>query len=132
MKNFFKWRFNNGRQNWFYPCNVDMTLYRKKDILLIFKKLSFNSPNTLESAWVADQNNYLGDQYGICYKKSCIVNIPINIVQENWHNINMGSYSVYDLLRLFNNGYKIDLRPFEHINNTASHMEYAISFIKRS
>ena len=93
------WQFKNGKNDWGYPNSVDMVIYRKKEIELYLRNLSYNHPNSLESAWAAQANF---EQIGLCYKTSKIVNIPLNLVNfSDTQNLNI---PVGKLLIDFNSG----------------------------
>ena len=49
----FAWEFEDGEKDWRYPNTVDMTLYRKKDLISLFKSLEYTNPNLLEGKWAA-------------------------------------------------------------------------------
>ncbi|HEX4069155.1 MAG TPA: hypothetical protein VHX42_03580, partial [Candidatus Babeliales bacterium] len=37
------WEFEKGEKDWHYPNTVDMTLYRKKDLISLFKSLEYTN-----------------------------------------------------------------------------------------
>lgn len=123
------WRFNKGTCDWGYPHTVDMTLYKKKDILYDLKTLKYSAPNTLEGHWAGASGNIM-HKLGICFEHSRIVNIPMNRVQNEVHNYNMG-ISPEKLLQIFNEGKKIDIKQFYKIDNKNSHMDAWPNFIQR-
>lgn len=128
----YAWNFEDGQKDWNYPNTVDMTLYRKKDLLNLFKQFVYTNPNFLEaqwaSWWVQHKNNA---RIGIFYKNSKILNIPINRVQNDMLNRDMNLYTPQELLEKFEAGLKIDILPFYQIKNNAVHMEYEPIFIQR-
>ncbi len=125
------WQFNKGSGDWSYPNTVDMTLYRKKDVLNTISRLQFNTPNTLEAVWASHRRS--GCSIGLCYPQSKIVNIPLNMVQRDWTvNRNMNLYSPEQLLEKFEQGLKINIKPLMGIINRSAHMEYAPEFISRA
>lgn len=126
----FLWHFANGKSDWRYPHSVDMTLYRKKDIEWDLKILDYRSPNVLESNW-AGRGGAIMHRAGLCYAQTKIINIPLNCVQDVWNNRHMHNYSPAQLLEIFNNGMKIDIKPLYQVNNRAAHMEYIPTFITR-
>lgn len=124
--NFLVWKFATGKYDWAYPHSVDMTIFRKADIKSHIELLSFSSPNQLESQWapIADHG-----KVGVCYQRSKMVNIPMNIVQNDFSaNKNMGSFSAKALCEMFVRGMRINIDPLYCIANNAPHMEYAIQF----
>lgn len=126
----FLWHFANGRSDWHYPHSVDMTLYRKCDIEWDLKILDYRSPNALETNW-AGRGGAIMHRAGLCYAHTKIVNVPLNRVQDVWNNRHMHSYSPVQLLEIFNNGMKIDIKPLYRVANKAAHMEYTPTFITR-
>lgn len=129
-EHYFRWRFRDGVYDWKYPHSVDMTIFRKEDVMQQLTDLPFKSPNTLESAW-AGAIGHTHDQYGICFLKSPVVNLPLNRVQNDYGNRNAQSMSVEDLLLLFNLGMKIDINLLQGCVNTAAHMDYSPTFLMR-
>jgi len=61
-----------------------------------------------------------------------MVNLPLNRVQNDFHNAHMDFMSSQEMLNIFNDGKKIDTRPLHQINNLDAHMEYEPTFIERS
>lgn len=125
---FFVWKFAEGKGDWAYPHTVDMTVYRKKDLQETFLKLAFNNPNTLEGNWASCKPL---SSKGLCYHEACIVNCPLNIVQNVWNNRHSAECSPEELLAIFLQGYKMDIAPLQNIANKAPHMDYKPTFIQR-
>lgn len=123
------WKFKDGTGgDWSYPNTVDMTVYSKVDISKILKQLNYNSPNTLEGSWAKKVDS---EWKGLCFEKSKIVNIPLNIVQQDCNNQHMDGYSADKLLEIFNGGYKIDISRLYKVENKAPHMPHDPTFILR-
>lgn len=124
----FAWQFEHGEADWRYPNTLDMGLYKKSDIEKDLKKLTFHNPPTLESAWAQKSKR---KRVGLFYMSSKSVNIPLNIVSPsvNRHN---HSLPPSDLLKLFDQGLKLDILPLQELNNTSRHIEYTPQFISRS
>lgn len=125
------WQFEDGILDWKYPNTVDMTVYRKQDVMEALKPLTFFAPNSLEGSWAAHASKVLKKK-GIFFEHTKIINIPLNRVQQECPNINMEAYDTHTLLEFFMNGLKIDIAPLFRINNNAAHMAYMPSFIPRS
>jgi glycosyltransferase involved in cell wall biosynthesis len=124
----YLFNFEGNQSYWAYPNTVDMTIYKKKTILPILQELKFTSPNRLESVWhrIANLQNY-----GLCFSASKIVNIPLNIVQEDWHNKHEGSYTPDELLTMWQLGLRIDIDTLYQLNNTSAHIHYIPKFIQK-
>lgn len=123
------WNFAGSEWDWGYPHSLDMTLYRKADLLGLLRQLDYYSPNQLEH-YLAMNADY--SKKGICYQISKIINLPINLVQNYTYNNCQHSYSPQQLLDLFNQGAKMDVKALYQVNNRSSHMYDAqIQFMPR-
>ena len=120
--------FEGNKSYWAYPNTVDMTVYKKDIILPILKELKFTSPNRLESVWHRIAKL---EQNGLCFVHSKMVNTPLNIVQEDWHNKNESSYTPEELLAIWQQGLRIDITSLYKLQNNAAHINYVPQFIKR-
>lgn len=121
--------FNQAAGDWAYPHNLDMTLFKKSKIERFYKNADYSSPNTLEGAWsgAADLN-----QSGLFFMTSKKFTLPLNIVQQDWWCQNENSFSVEELFMKWKNGLKIDINPFDKVNNDCVFMGYYPQFIARS
>ena len=128
QKGIYAWLFTQGKYDWNYPNNVDMTLYCKKDIYPDLWRLKYDNPNILESLW--QRNLSVAKVMGLCFASSKVVNIPLNLVNKS-SNRYMKSYSTQVLLDKFLQGWKMDIQPFYKIKNSSAHIEKELSFISR-
>jgi len=129
MDGVFTWKFNDGTGDWAYPNNVDMTIYRKKDITAFLNVAMYVNPNTFEGIWASRWAHL--QQRGICYPHSKIINIPMNLVNEAYSNRYGHLYTPEQLLAKWQQGLKIDISQFYKIENKALHNEYEPHFIAR-
>lgn len=127
----YAWQFAHGSHDWGYPNTVDLTLFKKEEILPTIKTISFYSPNVFECAW-AQKADAIMHRRGLFYAESKIVNLPLNIVQEDWNNRNQQELLPAQQLELFFAGKKIDIKPLHRIANCSPHMEYCPLLIDRS
>lgn len=123
------WQFATGKEDWKYPNNVDMTIYRKKDIQSFLTKGQYVNPNTFEALWSQRWADF--KKKGLCFDHSKVLNIPINLVHQSYRNRYNHSYTVEELLVKFQNGLKIDISKFYKIKNDSVHVEYEPEFISR-
>lgn len=132
-KNIFSWKFELGEKDWGYPNTIDMTLYRKNDVLSILKSLNYTNPNLLEGNWAAwAAINKTPSPLGLFYENSKIINIPLNKVQTvHIFNRDMNLYTPQELLEKFEAGLKMDTSPLHQLQNKAVHTEYEPIFISR-
>jgi len=129
-KFYFRWKFDapNSQGSWNYPNSVDLHLYRKKELKRILKKAKYSNPNMLEAEW---HWHYPAlRERGLCFRHSKAINIPLNVVNPFWNSANL-NISAWTLLDKFLEGYKIDIAKFHKISNSAPHMNYEVTFIKR-
>ena len=125
--NLFSWKVGEGKGDWNYPNNVDLTLYRKEDIRPFFLYYPYTFPNDLEASWAQLAR---GDARGICYTESCMVNIPMNVV-SSFRNRQMSYKTTKEFLELFKEGYKMDIAPLQGLKNNSPHFEVTPEFILR-
>ncbi len=106
------WADMKNSPDWIYPLSVDATIFLRKEIELILANISFKSPNSLE-AQMQLYNDLFICRKGICYETTKYVNVPCNIVQNEFDNIFTGAYSVSALLDRFLKGDRIDWRKLQ-------------------
>lgn len=114
--------------DWDFPNNLDMTIYRKKDLEDCFKQLEYKTPNSLEFAWA--KQKIKSGSIGLYFESAKVVNIPLNLVGRTG-NPHMGLHSVEELLVKFEEGYKIDIDPLYQIEHRSPHIEYFPRFIAK-
>lgn len=121
------WQFKKGKGDWAYPHSLDMTIYKKSVIEKDLREMEYIHPNQLESAWAkrAPQS-----RIGICFDRTKMVNIPLNIVNIS-SNRHMEGFSTEELLEKFHAGLKIDIAPIYRIENHSAHIEFHPTYIKR-
>lgn len=124
------WLWKSGELDWAYPLSVDGHLFLTREIIVLAKNTRFNSPNTFEGN-LQQHVKYFKHRYGICYKKSKIINIPINKVQKDYDNIHGTIHQDY-LLDQWNHGMQIDYRALYGFINESAQQEIEITFIKRN
>jgi len=124
----FTWKVGDGKGDWNYPNNVDLTLYRKEDIRPFFLYYPYTFPNDLEAYWAQLARK---DVSGLCYTESCLVNIPMNVV-SGFRNRQMRYKTPQEFLELFLEGYKMDILPLQNIRNNSPHFEVEPQFVRWS
>jgi len=124
------WLFAQSECDWNYPHTVDMTVYKKSDILPDFINMNYYSPNSCESEWANRGYNVI-NKIGLFFEFSKVVNLPLNRVQNDFHNINMNLLSPLEMLHIFNDGLKIDIQDLYKVSNKSRHMEYVPKYIQR-
>ena len=132
--NVMGWHIDAAKGDWYYPTSVDVTIYRKEDILQDFTSFSFHNPNSLEINWFEfyKKKHLKKDRYrtGLCYTKSKAVNLPFNLVNVS-ENRNMDIFDVEMLLQKFNEDYLLDISLVEKMENPSVHIEVEPRFFKK-
>jgi len=127
-----QWQFSQGTYDWNYLHTTDMTIYRKADVEPFVCSLPYKSPHEFESHWAQHAPSY-ADRMGLCFEQPMVVSLPINIVKNDWvYNRKTGNYSVTQFLGMFEQGLRMDIEPFAHIQNRSAHMDYEPLFIMRN
>jgi hypothetical protein len=122
------WTLGRAPYDWGYPNTVDMTVYRKADVVKDLNSFHFANPNTLEGNWSVFSGR-VAQRKGLCFTETKIVNLPLNRVQNLYQNRNMQSFTPQELLVSFNQGLKMDIQPLFKIKNLGAHMEYIPIFV---
>lgn len=126
----YTWKFYEGTGDWGYPHSVDMTLFRKKDIEAQLLNIVYYSPNTFEARWAASVADKIW-LHGLCFTYSKIVNLPLNMVQDDFCNRHAGSCDANFLLEKFQQGLKMDIALLYQFPHKAPHAEWTPTFIPR-
>ncbi len=134
----YAWQFGTGVDNyrysycsgdWRYPTSVDMSLYRKKEILKELSAIQFNNPNTLEGNWSCTIPKKMR-KIGICFKTSKCINVPLNSVKDGVPLPNM-NVTTQELLQKFNQGFKLDWKSLTTKTFDSVHVMHAPTYINR-
>lgn len=131
----YLWQFcaANPISDWGYPHTVDMTLFRKRDIVSDVIGMSYRNPNTFEAQWSGNAER-IKRRWGFCFEHSKIVNLPLNLVQTSYTNnphMKNEEFKPQELLNLFLDGYKMDFKALFQVKNRSAHMEYYPQFVRR-
>jgi hypothetical protein len=124
----YAWQFSAGKCDWDYPNTVDFTLFRKRDVLADLSLIPFNTPGWLEARWSGLASH---DRVGLVYERSSIVNIPLNVINDQFGNAHMASHTAETLHQAFMSGKKIDITPLQGIAPLSAHSEYEIVFVPK-
>lgn len=112
MFKYWVWKHMKDSPDWSYPLSVDATIFCKKEIEIMLNGVSFKNPNSLESQ-MQRYNDLFTFRNGVCYAKTKYVNVPCNIVQNEFDNNFTGAFSVDELLQHFLDGERIDWKKLE-------------------
>lgn len=126
---YLTWQWSEGKLDWGYPLSVDGHVFSTSEVLLWIKYLDFGSPSSFENSLQKLRHIYR-QKRGMSFKKSRIVNIPANKVQDEVNNLH-GSIHQDDLLQQWFDGLAIDPGKFRGWINHSVHQEADFHLIKR-
>lgn len=123
------WRWSEGEIDWRYTVSVDGHVLGTKEITLLAEYTDFATPTYFE-ANIQKFQRYFMNRYGVAFEKSRTVNIPVNQVQTETENVH-GEVHQDDLLKIWNEGKKIDFKKLQGYVNKSAHEVINLEFIKR-
>lgn len=143
------WTIRNGVRIWRQPHSLDCSIYNKNVILKDIEDINFKAPNSMEDSWTEltfvdllsnfpTNKKFLKPYTSYFYRRSlansesCLVNIPINVVNEEVNIDYINTYSSKELLSLFNEGLRINVEKFKNYKNTRVHENLFIDFKESS
>lgn len=107
----FNWNFSDVYSDWTYPLGVSAYMYGKIEITAMLKAISFKAPNSLEHAMQVFLINF-NNRYGLCMEFATCVCVHANLVQTEGKNPVLGTFSIDQLLNLWESGKRIKLDEF--------------------
>jgi glycosyltransferase involved in cell wall biosynthesis len=125
----FAWDIPSAQGDWGFPHNLDMTLFRKRDLKHAFETMRYKTPNSLEYIWANEHAPKRA--IGLYFEHAKVFNLPLNVVGKTG-NPHMNFASPEALLTEFEKGWKIDIAPFDRINNDSPHFPVVPRFVPRS
>jgi len=123
------WKWNEGLYDWGYIFSVDGNIFTTKEIKVMSNLLDFQYPNTFEGA-LGKFYRVFSKRWGVAAKKSCIVNIPCNMVQTESNNVH-GNLHQDVLLQKWQQGFKMDWHKLMGFANESAHQDLPLEFKKR-
>ena len=130
VNDIYSWSFMGQSGDWGYPGSVEMTVWRKKDLMHFLEGQQFTNPNKLEEILNYRMRHA---QKGLCFDRASVVSIPLNIVNEtHTHNRQMHGVSSAQLLHQFLDGYAFDITPLYGSRPVAPHIDYVPKLTRRA
>lgn len=128
----FSWSWPGKEWDWNYPCSVDGHVFSQKVIENIAKICGpWRFPNSLEGNLAAFHHSFERRfPKMVCYTSSKVFNIPDNTVNVEVINLNGGG-NQYFLLSKWEEGYKVDIKPFLGYPNKAAHEVVPLTLVAR-
>ncbi len=131
--NTLKYDWTTAQGDFGYPLEISSSVYRVNDIFPLLRQIDFTNPNTLEGQMAANRHLF-GDKENclMCGNRSIAFCNPVNIVQDVCRNRagNNPRYSIAELSRMFEQGYRIDVEKYAGFVPNACHQEVELQFKK--
>ena len=124
------WQWDQGDLDWGYPLSVDGHFFARREMAAMASLISFSAPNSFEDR-LQMFKPFFHTRCGIGYKKSRMVNIPMNRVQTEINNNRSGNIHPDELLAKWQRGYQMDYKKFYGIVNESAHQELALPLTLR-
>lgn len=121
---FYTWNINDvaGFSNYNYPLSLDGHIFEKERITNTIIDTEFSSPNFLEGNLEKYKRSYSSMA---CQELSCIVNSPLNRVQDVFTNYFSQRYyqDPEKVNKMFLDGYRYNLNKIDFSNICGCHVE---------
>ena len=124
------WQWDKGELDWGYPLSVDGHFFDRRELVTMASLITFSAPNSFEDQ-LQIFKPFFSNRCGVSYKKSRIVNIPCNRVQNERDNLS-GNVHPDKLLAAWNEGYQIDYKKLYGFINESAHQDHFLPLILRS
>ena len=115
------WQWSFAESDWAYPLSLDGHFFQREEMLSLLKVIDFQTPNQFELS-LQPMNPFYKPKVGVCFKKSRVVNIPMNRVQNEFENQHLG-YHQDELLEMWLKGLRIDVNSYYGLKNKGPHEE---------
>ena len=112
------WQWRGAPGDWAYPMSLDGHIFRTEDVLPLIQAERFDNPNLLETRLA---KHPIDKPLMTCLDEHVVVNIPLNRVQNVYHNRCGDDWTAERLNELFLAGKAIDTRHFDGMQNRSAH-----------
>lgn len=129
-----KYDWPNTDYDFGYPLELSSSLYRVQDLMPILQSLQYTAPNNLEDLLSRNAVHFVKKYPKLyCFNYSVAFCAPMNRVQDEYLNRASGDQKVSagQLMKLFNDGFRIDVQAYEQFIPNACHQEVKIKFYKK-
>jgi hypothetical protein len=123
------WVWEEASLDWAYPLSVDGNLFSTAEIQALAEHTRFTSPNTFENN-LQRFHGFFKHRIGVCYRKSRLVNVPWNRVQNEFDNVH-GEVHQDAMLRHWRAGLRIDTEALRGEGNVSAHQEFPLKLVRR-
>ncbi|HLO15285.1 MAG TPA: hypothetical protein VK206_10675 [Anaerolineales bacterium] len=105
----FKWNDLQEISDWTFPLGVSGFMFGRNETIAMFKSAAFKAPNSLERS-MQQFVPYFKGRFGLCTEQAVCTCVHANMAQSEWTNHTLGTFSIEELLALWETGKIIDRR----------------------
>lgn len=127
---FHYWRWDTAEYDFGYPGSIDGGVFRAQQLLEMVRPLPYFNPNTFEDAIMQRCKQYNLPVLA-CYQQSCVVGMPLNIVNVSHPNRHVGETSPLELNERYLAGEQISLDTIDADKVNAAHTPFELKWEKR-
>lgn len=124
---YFLWSWTSAQLDWNYMFSVDGHVFRRAEIFSWVSHLSFNNPNTLESAMQEIPRKFSLTHVAISHIISRLLNIPMNRVQSTYLN-RCENISHFELNDNYLEGKRLDSKKYVGTINRSCHTSLPVAW----
>jgi hypothetical protein len=103
----FRWNHSSEISDWTFPLGVSGFMFGRDEVSAMLKSVAFKAPNSLESS-MQFFVPYFSKRFGLCTEQTVCACVHANLVQSEWTNHSIGTFSIDELLGLWESGKMID------------------------
>ena len=128
--NLMVWNWREQIADWAYPMSVDGHIFKSRFIRKISEKIKYSNPNTFEAAMSNLANaGYIQASKMTCSKlASKLLNIPVNIVQNEFKNKHTNTHNVDVLNKEYLAGRRLSFQHLTNHINTSVHVDLPLEW----
>ena len=127
---YFKWDFTKEHSDWTFPLGVSGYFFGRDELVVMLNGIHFKAPNSLEINLQKYKPMFI-HRFGVCMKKTCCVGVHANMVQSEFPNPVINTFSVEALLEKWEDGLMIELEKFYGVSGAIAQFQ-SYEFVKRS
>jgi len=129
--NYLKWKWSESHYmtDWGYPGAIDSQIYRTQWLRDIILPFNFTLPTHLETHLNTNREKFF-KPYMVSNNYTCLLNVPMNRIQQEWFHNPHGEIDPQELNKLFLDNYKIDTSNIYGYECNMVNAEINFNFIK--
>jgi hypothetical protein len=130
---FMAWHWMKSEYDFAYPMELSSSFMRSSDVISAIQSNLYNHPNGLEDTLYRSLGEFVDKPWMMSYQTSVAFSNPANKTQISNPN-NRSNHKIDqspdNLLKLFNDGYRIDVSKFDGYVTKAAHEEVDFEYVK--